>query len=256
VPSRLAGKVAIITGAGAGIGRAGAIRFAAEGAAVVVADSDIKSGQTVVDEIESAGFGQAKFVQTDVRRRDEVARLVDVTNTAFGKISVLYANAGMHHWGTAEELTPESWDESIAVNLSGQFYLAKYGIPHLEQAGGGSIIFTSSDYGVLAGRRSVSYCATKGALINMTRAIALDCGHKGIRVNCLVPGPTATGHLLRVFDQRPEFEEMQTRAVMLGRLGRPDEIAAAALYLASDDSTFVTGTAHTVDGGVTAWYGV
>jgi NAD(P)-dependent dehydrogenase (short-subunit alcohol dehydrogenase family) len=222
----------------------------------VIADLDARGGQSVVEEIDSAGFGQAKFVQTDVRRREEVAQLVEAANEAFGKISVLYANAGMHHWGTAEELTPESWDESVAVNLSGQFYLAKYGIPHLEQAGSGSIIFTSSDYGVLAGRRSVAYCTTKGALVNMTRAMALDCGPKGIRVNCLVPGPTATGHLLRVFEQRPEFEEIQTHAVMLGRLARPDEIASAALYLASDDSTFVTGAVHVVDGGVTAWYGV
>jgi NAD(P)-dependent dehydrogenase (short-subunit alcohol dehydrogenase family) len=141
------------------------------------------------------------------------------------------------------------------VNLSGQFYLAKYGIPYLQQSGGGSIIFTSSDFGVLAGRRSVAYCAAKGALINMARAMALDCGSKGIRVNCLVPGPTATGHLLRVFEQHPEFEEKQTRAVMPGRLD-PDESAAAALYLASDETTFVTGTTHTMDGGVTAWYGV
>lgn len=253
---RLEGKVAIITGAGAGLGRHAAVQFVAEGASVVVADIDRAAGDDAVREMKAGAGGNALFVRADVGHRDEVERLVDVTATEFGRIDILYANVGHHDWGDAVETTPELWERSMAVNLGGQFFLAKYGIPHLEQAGGGSIIFTGSDYGLMAGKRSVAYCTAKGALINMTRAMALDCGGRRIRVNCLVPGPFATGRMLEVFKEEPEYEEKQTAAVMLGRLGRPDEIAGAAVFLASDESSFMTGSVLVVDGGVTAWYGV
>jgi NAD(P)-dependent dehydrogenase (short-subunit alcohol dehydrogenase family) len=249
---RLAGKVAIITGGTSGIGRAGALLFAAEGASVVVASIDPDAGARTVAEIAAAG-GEASFVETDVTQPDQVRALVEAALERHGRLDVLYSNAGCNETGTAPETSIESWARVIAVNLSGPFHLAKFG------SGGGSVILTASELGLVGTRASVSYCAAKGGVVNMTRALAIDAAADGIRVNCLAPGPTMTPMMEEWLGgpaEREERERAQIEPVLLGRMARPEEIAATALFLASDESSFMTGAVHVVDGGATSWYGL
>lgn len=255
---RLEGKVAVVTGSTSGLGRAGAVRFAGEGAKVAVASRREEEGRQVVDEISSAG-GEAAFFRTDVRVSQDVEALVAQAEDRFGKIDVLYASAGVMLTGTAPETSDDIYEQVVDVNVGGSFRLAKYGIPALVRAGGGSIVLTASELGLVGAREAVAYCASKGAVVNMTRALAVDCGELGIRVNCLCPGPIDTPMLRDWFEagQDPaELERRQTEPVLLKRVGKPEEVAEAALFLASAASSFMTGAVVVADGGATAWYGL
>jgi NAD(P)-dependent dehydrogenase (short-subunit alcohol dehydrogenase family) len=255
---RLAQKVAVITGATSGLGRAGALRFAEEGAKVVAASRRDAEGAEVVRAIEAAG-GQALFVKCDVANPGDVEHLIASAEARFGFANILYHSAGVMPTGTAPETSNEDWHLAINVNLGGAFLLAKFGIPALQRAGGGSIVLTASELGLVGARQAAAYCAAKGGVVNLTRALAVDCAPVGIRVNCLCPGPIDTPMLRTWFDAAPDpaaAERTQTGPIPLGRIGRPAEIADAAVHLASDASSYMTGSIMVVDGGATAWYGL
>jgi NAD(P)-dependent dehydrogenase (short-subunit alcohol dehydrogenase family) len=248
---RLTGKRALITGAASGIGRATALLFAREGAAVAVADVDEAGGQAVAQAIHSEG-GRAIFVRCDVTQAGDCRRAVQRTVDEFGGLDVLFNNAGIIRRATVIGTTEEEWDRVMAVNVKSIFLLSKCAIPVMAQAGGGAIVNTSSGWGLVGGRNAVSYCASKGAVVNMTRAMALDHGAQNIRVNCICPGDTDTPMLRNEARQLGESDEAflaEAADRPLQRIGRPEDIARAVLYLVSDDASFVTGTALVVDGG-------
>jgi NAD(P)-dependent dehydrogenase (short-subunit alcohol dehydrogenase family) len=259
IAGRLTDKVVIITGGTSGIGKDASLLLAHEGAKVVIGARNERSGDSVVETIKQDGRGDALFVKTDVAQPEDVERLVNRTLEHFGRVDVLYSNSGMFPTGTAPQTSIETWQRCIDVNLGGQFYLAKYGIPALMQSNGGVIIFTASELGTVGISEGVAYCAAKGGVLNMTRAVAIDCAPYGIRVNCLAPGPVETPMLRNWINESAnpaETEQAQTRPVLLKRFGRAEEIAAVALFLASDASSFMTGSVVVVDGGATAWYGL
>lgn len=256
---RLQDKVVILTGGTSGIGKASALLFAREGATVVIGARSEQAGRDLVAEIEGDGRGQALFVKTDVAKPEQVESLVQQTLSRYGRVDVLYANSGVFPGGTAPETSLETWRLAIDVNLAGQFYLAKYGIPALIDTGGKVIIFTASELGTVGATATVAYCAAKGGVINMTRAVAIDCAPHGIRVNCLAPGPVETPMLREWIDASADpqaLEETQKSPVLLKRFGTPEEIAEVALFMASDASSFMTGALIVADGGATAWYGL
>jgi NAD(P)-dependent dehydrogenase (short-subunit alcohol dehydrogenase family) len=247
----LAGKRALITGGASGIGRAMALLFAREGAAVAVVDLDEAGGEAVVGMIEDGG-GQAIFVPCDVTQAQDCWRTVRQTVDELGGLDILVNNAGIIRRATVLDTTEEEWDRVMAVNVKSIFLFSKYAVPVMAQAGGGVIINTASGWGLVGGRRAVSYCASKGAVVNMTRAMALDHGEQNIRVNCICPGDTDTPMLRDEARQLGEADERfleEAAQRPLRRVGRPEDIAQAALYLASDEASFVTGTALVVDGG-------
>jgi NAD(P)-dependent dehydrogenase (short-subunit alcohol dehydrogenase family) len=248
---RLAGKVALITGAASGIGRATALLFAREAAAVSVVDWDERGGQSVVQAIVDAG-GRAIFLRCDVSQAADCQRAVQRTADELGGLDILFNNAGIIRRASVVETTEAQWDRVMAVNVKSVFLMSKYAIPWMVQAGGGVIVNTASGWGLVGGRNAVSYCASKGAVVNMTRAMALDHAEQNIRVNCICPGDTDTPMLREEARQIGEPEESflaEAAQRPLQRIGRPEDIAQAALYLASDASSFVTGTALVVDGG-------
>lgn len=248
---RLADKVALITGGASGIGRATALLFAREGAAVSVVDLDQAGGRAVVQTILDNG-GRAIFVSCDVSQVADCRRAVQQTVDKFGGLDILFNNAGIILRATVLETSEAEWDRVMAVNVKSIFLLSKYAVPVMAQVGGGAIINTASGWGLVGGRRAVSYCASKGAVVNMTRAMALDHAAQNIRVNCICPGDTDTPMLLDEARQLGEPDEQflaEATQRPLQRLGRPEDIAQAALYLASEASSFVTGTALIVDGG-------
>jgi len=248
---RLANKVALITGGASGIGRATAVRFAREGAAVAVVDVEAVGGQAVVRAIVDEG-GQALFLRADVSQAADCQRAVQETVDTLGGLDILFNNAGIIRRTTVIDTTEEAWDRVMAVNVKSIFLLSKVAIPVMAEAGGGVIINTGSGWGLTGGRRAVSYCASKGAVVNMTRAMALDHGEQNIRVNCICPGDTDTGMLRDEARQLGESDEgflAEAADRPLQRIGRPEDIAQAALYLASDASSFVTGAVLVVDGG-------
>ena len=247
----LTGKRALITGGASGIGRATALLFAREGAAVAVVDLDEVGGQAVVREIANNG-GQAIFVRCDVSQATDCQHAVQQTVDKLGGLDILFNNTGIIRRATVLDTTEEEWDRVMAVNVKSIFLLSKYAVPVMEKAGGGVIINTASGWGLVGGRKAVSYCASKGAVVNMTRAMALDHGEQNIRVNCICPGDTDTPMLRNEAKQLGDSEEdFLTKAAdrPLQRIGRPEEIAQAVLYLASDASSFVTGATLVVDGG-------
>jgi NAD(P)-dependent dehydrogenase (short-subunit alcohol dehydrogenase family) len=256
-PGRLQGRVAVVTGGSSGLGRAGALRFAAEGARVAIGSVQPEQGATVVTEIEAAG-GEATFLETDVRRPDDVAALIAGAEQRWGRIDVLYASAGVMTIGTAEETSEDTYQLAVDVNLGGCFRLAKFGIPALARAGGGSVILTASELGLVGASSAAAYCAAKGGVVNLTRALAIDAAPQQVRVNCLCPGPIDTPMMQGWYEtgDRAELERIQVTPILLKRIGRPREIADAALFLATDDSSFMTGATLAVDGGATAWYGL
>jgi NAD(P)-dependent dehydrogenase (short-subunit alcohol dehydrogenase family) len=247
----LKGKVALITGGASGIGRSTALLFAREGAAVAVADIDTAGGQSVVDEIGSGG-GRALFIPCDVTRAADCRGAVEDTVGAFGRLDILFNNAGVIRRATLLEIGEEEWDRVMAVNVRSVFLMSKYAIPHMERAGGGSIINTSSGWGIKGGPKAVSYCASKGAVTNMTRAMAIDHGAQNIRVNALCPGDTDTPMLRGEAAQLGQAEgDFMAEAAQrpLHRYAQPEEIAQAALYLASDAASYMTGSTLVIDGG-------
>ncbi len=248
---KLKGKVALITGGTSGIGSASAVKLASEGAKVVVTGRNPERGAQVVADIEATG-SEGLFVASDVRQAADCKNAVEQTLERFGRIDVLFNNAGVFHPKTIPECTEEEWDETIDSSLKGAFLMSKYALPSMIEQGSGSIIHTSSGWGILGGNDAASYCAAKGGLIIMAKAMAIDHGPQGIRVNCVCPGDVLTPMLYDDAEKRGmSWEEYEEGAVQrpLGRIGTVDEIADAVLFLASDDSSFVTGEALVVDGG-------
>jgi NAD(P)-dependent dehydrogenase (short-subunit alcohol dehydrogenase family) len=248
---QLEDRVAIVTGGGVGIGRAIATTFAREGAGVVVAEVNEEAGRETVEQIQSAG-GQARFVRTDVSRIEDTQRMVDVALATYGKLNILVNNAGVYTRGDVVSTSVEMWNRLISINLTGVFLCCKAAIPTLRQGGGGAIINISSSVGwQYAAPGIAAYAASKFGVTGLTKAMACDHLGDNIRVNCICPGPTDTP-LIRA-SRTPQDLRAFIEAQPIGRLGSPEEIAAAALFLASDAGSFVTGVAMPVDGGQSAY---
>jgi NAD(P)-dependent dehydrogenase (short-subunit alcohol dehydrogenase family) len=248
---RVAEKVALITGGAAGIGRATALLLASEGASIALADVNADAGRGVMDEIVRSGGG-ALFEPTDVTQAADCRRMVERTIREFGRIDILFNNAGIIRRATVLDLNEEDWDRVMAVNVKSIYLLSRAVIPHMQKAGGGTIINTASGWGLAGGAKAAVYCASKGAVVLLTKAMAIDHGPQNIRVNCICPGDTDTG-LLREEARQLGVENSRFLASSaerpLRRMGTPEEIAQAVLYLASGASSFVTGAALVVDGG-------
>jgi NAD(P)-dependent dehydrogenase (short-subunit alcohol dehydrogenase family) len=248
---QLSGKVALITGGASGIGRATALLFAREGAAVAIADLNAQAGEAVAGEIRQSG-GRAISEPADVTRATDCRRVAERAIREFGRIDILFNNAGIIRRATVLDLSEDDWDRVMAVNVKSIYLLSREVIPHMQKAGGGSIINTASGWGLAGGAKAAVYCASKGAVVLLTKAMALDHGPQKIRVNCICPGDTDTGMLRVEAEQLGEANDRflaEAAKRPLGRVGTPEEIAQAVLYLASDASSFVTGTALVVDGG-------
>lgn len=247
----LARKVALITGAGSGIGRATALLFAREGAQVAVCDLNRGGAEATVAAIQAAG-GQAILVQANVALAADCERSVRETLAAFGRLDVLFNNAGITRRANVVDTSEADWDAVMAVNVKSIFLMSKYAVPVMAEQGGGSIINAGSGWGLVGGKDAVSYCAAKGAVVNMTRAMAVDHGPQQIRVNSVCPGDTDTAMLRNEAAQlglaaTALVEAGNARPLM--RVGQAEEIAQVVLFLASDRASFVTGSAYVVDGG-------
>jgi len=248
---RLEKRVAIVTGAGSGIGRASALLFAKEGAKVIVADFVRDSGQQTVSLIKNEG-GESTFVESDVSHAVDAQRLVNTAIETYGKLDILFNNAGINLEKTVTETSEDDWSRVINVNLKGVFLCSKYAIPEMIRNGGGVIINTASIRGLVGQYHLAAYCASKGGVVLLTKAMALDYGQDNIRVNCVCPGgietPMHKAFLATLAHPERETEEM-LKKIPLGRIGEPEDVARVALFLASDESAYLTGLAIPVDGG-------
>ncbi len=247
----LAGKRAIVTGGASGIGRAAVELFAAEGAAVVIADVNVAAATFLAEAITRAG-GRAMAVECDVTRSADCRRAVEAAVGSFGGLDILFNNAGIIRRADVVEATEEEWAHVMAVNVTSVFLMSKHAIPVMARAGGGTIVNAGSGWGLRGGERASSYCASKGAVVNLTRAMAIDHGPQGIRVNCICPGDTDTPMLREEARQLGQPEEAFLAASAdrpLARIGTPADIARGVLYLVSDAAAWVTGTTLVVDGG-------
>ncbi len=252
---RLSGKVALITGAGSGIGRETALLFAREGAQVVIADLDEVAGERTSREVKQAG-GRCISVRADVSKVEDARAMVEVAEREFGALHVLMNNAGISHIDDNGAVDTEEsvWDLTMRVNLKGPFLGCKFGIPALQRAGGGSIINVASFVAVLgAATPQLAYTSSKGGVLAMSRELAVIHARQKIRVNALCPGPLRTELLMKYLDTE-EKRQRRLVHVPMGRFGEAEEIARAALWLASDESSFTTGATFLVDGGITAAY--
>ena len=252
---RLAGKVVIITGAATGIGRAAAELFADEGARLVVADYAEEAGRATVAAIEAAG-GEAAFVAVDVADEAQVAAMIEFAVSTYGSLDVLYNNAGIFPAddGGATETPVSTWDRVMDVNLKGVWLGCKHGIPAMIATGGGSIVNVASFVAHMgAATPQIAYTASKGGVLSLTREVAVEHARNGIRANALCPGPVETPLLAELMSD-PARRARRLVHIPMGRLGRAEELARAALFLASDDSSFMTGASLLVDGGITAAY--
>ena len=243
---RLEGKVSVVTGASRGIGRAIALRFAAEGATVVTASrtSPPASDREVTD-----------WTQADVSDPAQARDLLDGAAARHGRLDVLVNNAAVEHEGTIEETDPEDWDHVMAVNLRGPFLCAKYAVPHLRRSGGGAIVNVASVDGLWAEPALAAYCTSKGGLVALTRAIAIDHGGDGIRCTCICPSYVATEMLVQYYAAQPDPEGTRRAAGAVhpvGRISTPEEVASLAVWLASDEGSFASGQSYVLDGGLTA----
>ena len=252
---KLSDRTALITGAASGIGRETSLLFAAEGAAVVLCDINDDGGNQTVEQIRNGG-GSAIYVHADVSRSEDCRKMVETAESRFGALHILFNNAGIMHGkdDNAEVTEEEIWDLTMAVNLKSVFLGCKHGIPALKRAGGGSIINTASFVALLgAATPQLAYTASKGGVLSMTRELAVIHARENIRVNALCPGPLRTELLMKFLDSE---EKRQRRLVHIpmGRFGEAEEVARAALFLASEDSSYITGATFMVDGGITAAY--
>lgn len=250
---RLKDKIAVVTGAGSGIGRATALRFGEEGASVVVSDKNGAAAKTVADAIVAAG-GTARGMEIDVTRSAEVKRLLDETVAAFGRLDILVNNAGYGFAGTVVTTSEADWDALMAVNVKGVFLGCKHAIPIMEKQGGGVIVNTASAVANVGILDRAAYVASKGAVAALTRAMAIDHVHAKIRVNCVAPGTIESPYFTKILSG-PDGAELKRGLEMrqaMERLGQPIEIAKVILFLATDDSSFCTGSMIVADGGWTA----
>jgi NAD(P)-dependent dehydrogenase (short-subunit alcohol dehydrogenase family) len=247
-------KVAIVTGAASGIGRASAIAFAREGAKIVLADRNVEEGASAARMITDEG-GEACFWSTDVSKETEIARLIAMTTERWGRIDILFNNAGVLLVRPIEEMTEEEWDRVMAVNVKAAFLAIKHAVPVMRRGGGGAILNTGSIASLAGQAGTPAYAASKGAIALLTKSLALDLGRDGIRVNCICPGITDTPMLRQHLGQGAEGDaRIRTRLsrVPLGNILSSADIARAAIYLVSDESAGITGVLHVVDGGLTA----
>jgi NAD(P)-dependent dehydrogenase (short-subunit alcohol dehydrogenase family) len=250
---RLAGKVAIVTGSGSGIGRATAQLFSREGAKVTVVDRNKAAGEETVELIRAAG-GDAAFSLADVSKAGDIQKAVESTVERYGKLNVLVNNAAVQVLAKLVDTSEEDWDKVHSVNLKGVFLGCKFAIPAMLQAGGGAIVNMASVLGFVGDPDLAAYCAAKGGVISLTRVAALTNGPQGIRVNCICPGDVETPLVQEYFDKDPDpagLRESIYSKYALRRIASPQEIANAALFLASDESSFVTGSTMVVDGALT-----
>lgn len=251
---RLQNKVTLITGSGSGIGKSSALLFAREGATVIVNDLLEDKGQATVQEIQAAG-GQAVFVQADVTNPDSVKAMVDTVMSRYGRIDVLFNNAGISGVGAIHEVEPEAWDRVMSINIRGVFLPSKYVLPHMMERKEGSIINMSSCIAEIGLARRASYSASKGAVLALTKSMQVDYAPYNIRVNALLPGtiftPFVEDYLKKSYDNPEEAIESIKKRQLSGELGRPEDVAKAALFLASDESRFMMGSPLYIDGGAT-----
>jgi len=249
--SRLAGKIAIVTGAGSGIGRACALALALEGAQVAI----VGRRRNRLEEVARHAGNSAFVIEADVSKKNEIDRVVAQTQAHFGGLNVLLNNAGVLHIGTAEQITEDQWDETFNLNVRGLWLLSRAVLPLIRSAGGGSIINIASVLGINGARNRAAYAASKGAVVLLTKCMAIDHGADNIRVNAICPSFVETDLTAKVISRAPEPGKVRQERIAvhpIGRLGKPEDVAGIAVYLASDESSWVTGTVFPVDGGYLA----
>ncbi|HEY3639052.1 MAG TPA: SDR family oxidoreductase [Rhizomicrobium sp.] len=252
---RLQGETALITGGGTGLGRAIALAFAREGANVSVAGRRLEPLQEVAREIEQGG-GKALAIGCDVTDAQEATRAVAQTTARFGRLTILVNNAGTLHVSTIETIPEEEWDRVMTVNVKGPFLMSRAALPELRRAGGGAIVNIGSILGLIGAKERAAYCASKGGVTMLTKAMALDHAHENIRVNCICPAIVETDLVRGLFDRAPDGEALRkARAALipLGRMGKPEDVAEMAVFLASRESSWMTGAAIPLDGGLSAY---